>query len=45
LIQTLDGYIWLGTNGGLVRFDGLRFTVFDSGNTPELSQQSSFPIH
>ena len=36
LIQTRDGYIWLGTNGGLVRFDGLRFTVFDSGNTPEL---------
>lgn len=36
LIQTRDGYIWLGTNGGLVRFDGIRFTTFDSGNTPEL---------
>ncbi|HEV7746321.1 MAG TPA: two-component regulator propeller domain-containing protein [Pyrinomonadaceae bacterium] len=36
LIQTRDGYIWLGTNGGLVRFDGLQFTIFDSGNTPEL---------
>jgi signal transduction histidine kinase/ligand-binding sensor domain-containing protein len=36
IIQTRDGYIWLGTNGGLVRFDGIRFTVFDSGNTPEL---------
>jgi signal transduction histidine kinase/ligand-binding sensor domain-containing protein len=36
LIQTRDGYIWLGTNGGLVRFDGIRFTIFDSGNTPEL---------
>ena len=36
LIQTRDGYLWLGTNGGLVRFDGVRFTIFDSGNTPEL---------
>src|SRR6266404_2644940 len=36
LIQTRDGYIWLGTNGGLVRFDGIRFTTFDAGNTPEL---------
>src|SRR3954465_11018468 len=36
MIQTRDGYIWLGTNGGLVRFDGIRFTIFDSGNTPEL---------
>jgi signal transduction histidine kinase/ligand-binding sensor domain-containing protein len=36
LIQTRDGYLWLGTNGGLVRFDGIRFTIFDSGNTPEL---------
>jgi signal transduction histidine kinase/ligand-binding sensor domain-containing protein len=36
VIQTRDGYLWLGTNGGLARFDGVRFTVFDSGNTPEL---------
>src|SRR5882762_3347513 len=36
LLQTRDGYIWLATNGGLVRFDGIRFTVFDTGNTPEL---------
>src|SRR5688572_24856247 len=36
IFQTRDGYIWLATNGGLVRFDGIRFTVFDTGNTPEL---------
>jgi signal transduction histidine kinase/ligand-binding sensor domain-containing protein len=23
--QTPDGYLWLGTNGGLIRFDGVRF--------------------
>src|SRR5215470_10686666 len=36
LVQTQDGYIWLGTYGGLVRFDGARFVVFDSDNTPAL---------
>lgn len=36
IIQTSDGYIWLGTFGGLARFDGLKFTVFDSANTPAL---------
>ena len=33
ILQTRDGYLWLATAGGLVRFDGLRFTVFDKGNT------------
>jgi hypothetical protein len=29
LLQTHDGYLWLGTQSGLARFDGLHFTVFD----------------
>jgi signal transduction histidine kinase/ligand-binding sensor domain-containing protein/CheY-like chemotaxis protein len=37
ILQTKDGYIWLGTQEGLVRFDGVRFTVFDKRNTPELA--------
>ncbi len=30
LIQTRDGYLWLGTQSGLVRFDGVKFTTLDS---------------
>lgn len=40
LEQTPDGYLWVGTSGGLARFDGVRFTVFDSANTPELVDES-----
>jgi signal transduction histidine kinase len=34
LVQTRDGFLWLGTEAGLVRFDGIGFTVFD--HTPGL---------
>lgn len=36
ILQTRDGYIWLATEGGLVRFDGLRFRVYDAQNTAAL---------
>jgi ligand-binding sensor domain-containing protein/signal transduction histidine kinase/ActR/RegA family two-component response regulator len=36
ICQTRNGYLWLGTYSGLVRFDGVRFTVFEPGNTPGL---------
>ncbi|MCU0424100.1 MAG: ATP-binding protein [Candidatus Kapabacteria bacterium] len=36
LCQTRDGYLWIGTEEGLVRFDGVQFTVFDVNNTPAL---------
>lgn len=33
IIQTHDGYLWLSTSDGLVRFDGVRFTIFNKANT------------
>jgi signal transduction histidine kinase/ligand-binding sensor domain-containing protein len=30
LLQTRDGYLWMTTTDGLVRFDGIRFTIFDT---------------
>lgn len=36
IAQTADGYLWIATQEGLARFDGVRFTVFDRGNTPQL---------
>jgi signal transduction histidine kinase/ligand-binding sensor domain-containing protein len=36
LAQTPEGYLWAGTQNGLLRFDGLRFVTFDPETTPEL---------
>ena len=36
LTQSRDGYLWLGTLNGLVRFDGNAFTRFNVNNTPAL---------
>jgi ligand-binding sensor domain-containing protein/signal transduction histidine kinase/DNA-binding NarL/FixJ family response regulator len=38
--QTRDGYIWLGTLQGLVRFDGIRFSVFNKDNTKQLKDNA-----
>jgi len=37
LAQTPEGYLWLGLEEGLVRFDGVRFTHFHKGNTEEFT--------
>jgi len=40
--QTPDGFLWIGTTGGLVRFDGSHFVVFDRQNTPAFRENSVF---
>jgi len=40
--QTADRYLWIGTTGGLVRFDGERFVVFDRENTPAFLENNVF---
>lgn len=37
ILQTRDGYLWVGSQYGLARFDGRSFVVYDHVNTPELS--------
>jgi signal transduction histidine kinase/streptogramin lyase len=32
IAQTADGYLWLGTDEGLARFDGYEFAVFNKAN-------------
>jgi signal transduction histidine kinase/ligand-binding sensor domain-containing protein len=34
IAQTSDGYLWLATEGGLVRFDGMAFRIIDRSNEP-----------
>src|SRR5690606_35226035 len=36
IVQTRDGYLWAGTQEGIVRFDGVSFTVFDRQRAPGL---------
>ena len=33
LLQTRDGYLWIATQEGLVRFNGVEFKVFSKANT------------
>lgn len=37
IVQTPDGYIWVGTEMGLARFDGEAFDIFNRDNTPALT--------
>jgi len=40
--QSPDGYLWVGTSGGLLRFDGARFHLFAHENTPAFGENNVF---
>jgi ligand-binding sensor domain-containing protein/signal transduction histidine kinase len=44
ILQTRDGYLWLGTDGGLVRFDGIDFLTFDTENTPQFRSDTVYDL-
>jgi ligand-binding sensor domain-containing protein len=44
VLQTRDGYLWLGTQEGLARFDGVRFTLFNKANTAAFTHNDVFAL-
>ena len=45
IVQTRDGYLWVGTQGGLARFDGVQFTSFDEATVPEIRGVNILGLH
>jgi len=42
--QTRDRYLWIGTTGGLLRFDGSRLVLYDRDNTPAFTENNIFNL-
>jgi ligand-binding sensor domain-containing protein len=36
IAQTPDGFLWIGAEHGLVRFDGVSFRLIDHANSPSM---------
>lgn len=45
VLQTRDGYLWFTTLGGLVRYDGVRFTVFNRSDSAGISSNRFTTLH
>src|SRR5258708_34588215 len=41
ILQTRDGYIWIATEGGVARFNGIQFTVFNQENDPAFTSNDT----
>ena len=44
MLLTRDGYLWLGTKGGVSRFDGVRFTTFDDRDKTQLRESEVWAL-
>jgi signal transduction histidine kinase/ligand-binding sensor domain-containing protein len=44
VLQTRDGYLWIGTKGGLARFDGVRFVTYDDRNPEQLRESEVWAL-
>lgn len=44
IAQTPNGYLWFATLDGLVRFDGLKFTIFNKNNSKGLVSNRLFNL-
>jgi len=45
IARTPDGYLWIGTEEGLARFDGVRFVVFDRSNETAIPSNLILVLH
>src|SRR5258706_14480815 len=45
ITQTRDGYLWIGSYEGLIRFDGVRSITFDLANAPGLSSDGVYLLY
>ena len=44
ILQSRDGYLWIGTRGGVSRFDGVRFTTFDDSKQGQLTENEVWSL-
>ena len=44
MAQTMDGYLWIGTDGGLLRFDGVRFVPWSPPSGQRLLDPRVFSL-
>jgi signal transduction histidine kinase/ligand-binding sensor domain-containing protein len=45
IVETRDGYLWVGTYGGLARFDGERFHAYSAATTPALQDDDIVSLY
>jgi ligand-binding sensor domain-containing protein len=41
ILRTRDGYLWIATEGGVARFNGIQFTIFNQESTPEFTSNDT----